>query len=44
MGLFSKLSESLKKTKNSLSGAINSMLGAFTKIDEDLLMSLKRYL
>lgn len=44
MGLFSKLSESLKKTKNSLSGAINSMLGAFTKIDEDLFDELEEIL
>lgn len=44
MGLFSKLSESLKKTKNSLSGAINTMLGAFTKIDEDLFEELEEIL
>lgn len=40
MSIFSKLSESLKKTRSSLSGAITSMIGAFTKIDEDLFEEL----
>ena len=44
MGLFSKLSESLKKTRSSLSGAVHSMLSSFTKIDEDLFEELEEIL
>ena len=31
MGLFSKISEGLRKTRDSISGAIGSMLSSFTK-------------
>ena len=44
MGFFSKLSEGLKKTKNSLMGSVNSMLRAFTKIDEELFEELEEIL
>lgn len=44
MGFFSKLSQSLKKTRSSLSGAIQSMLASFTKIDEDLFEELEEIL
>lgn len=44
MGLFQKLKESLKKTKDSFLGKIDKMLGAFTKIDEDLFEELEETL
>ena len=36
MGFFSKISAGLKKTRDSIMGSVNSMLHAFTKIDEEL--------
>ena len=36
MGIFAKIKEGLKKTRDSMSASVNSMLSAFTKIDEDL--------
>ena len=44
MGLFQKLKDSLKKTKDSFLGRIDKMLGAFTKIDEDLFEELEETL
>ena len=44
MGFFSKISQGLKKTRDSLAGAIDSMLGAFTKIDEELFEELEEIL
>ena len=44
MGFFSKIASGLKKTRESLSGAIDSMLGAFTKIDEELFEELEEIL
>ena len=44
MGLFSKIASGLRKTRESLSGAIDGMLGAFTKIDEDLFEELEEIL
>lgn len=44
MGLFSKLSEGLKKTRASLVESVNSMLHAFTKIDEELFEELEEIL
>ena len=36
MGFFDKIKAGLKKTRDSITGQINSMLHAFTKIDEEL--------
>ena len=44
MGLFSKLKEGLKKTKNNIIGQIDSMLKSFTKIDENLFEELEELL
>ena len=44
MGLFSKISQGLKKTRDSISGAVNSMLSAFTRIDEELFEELEEIL
>ena len=44
MGFFSKISAGLKKTRESISGAVNSMLSSFTKIDEDLFDELEEIL
>ena len=44
MGLFQKLKDSLKKTKDSFLGKIDKMLGAFTKIDEELFEELEETL
>lgn len=44
MGLFKKLKQGLSKTNNAFLGKINSMLGAFTKIDEDLFEELEETL
>ena len=40
MGFFSKISAGLKKTRDSIMGSVNSMLHAFTKIDEELFEEL----
>ena len=44
MGFFDKLSQGLKKTRDSISGAVGSMLSAFTRIDEDLFEELEEIL
>lgn len=44
MGLFGKITAGLKKTKESLTGAIDGMLSAFTKVDEELLEELEEIL
>lgn len=44
MGLFSKINEGLRKTRDSISGAIGSMLSSFTKIDDELFEELEEIL
>lgn len=44
MGLFSKIREGLKKTRDSVVGQIESMLKSFTKIDDDLFEELEELL
>lgn len=44
MGLFSKISQGLKKTRDSLMNTVSSMLRSFTKIDEDLFEELEEIL
>lgn len=44
MGFFSKIGEGLRKTRNNLSGAVNSVLKGFTKIDEELFEELEEIL
>ena len=44
MGLFSKIKEGLKKTRNAVMGQIDSMLKYFTKIDEELFEELEELL
>ena len=44
MGFFSKISQGLKKTRDSFSSAVNSVLSSFTKIDEDLFEELEEIL
>lgn len=44
MGLFSKIKEGLKKTRDSVVGQIDSMLKSFTKIDENLFEELEELL
>ena len=44
MGLFDKIKAGLKKTRENISNQINSMLHAFTKIDEDLFEELEEAL
>ncbi len=44
MGFFSKISQGLKKTRDSFSSAIGSVLSSFTKIDEDLFEELEETL
>ena len=44
MGFFSKISEGLKKTRDSLSGAMNNMLAGFRKVDEELFEELEEIL
>lgn len=44
MGFFSKITEGLRKTRDSLMGSVNSMLRAFTKIDEELFEELEEIL
>ena len=40
MGFFGKITAGLKKTRESLAGAIDGMLSAFTKVDEELFEEL----
>ena len=44
MGLFSKFEKALKKTRESISGQISSMLHSFTKIDDELFEELEELL
>ena len=44
MGLFSKIKDGLKKTRDSVIGQIDSMLKSFTKIDEELFEELEELL
>ena len=44
MGLFSRLSDGLKKTRDSMSGALDSMLKSFSKIDDELYEELEEVL
>ena len=44
MGIFAKIKEGLKKRRDSMSASVNSMLSAFTKIDEDLFEELEELL
>ncbi len=44
MGLFNKIGEGLRKTRESLMGTVNSMLHAFTRIDEELFEELEEIL
>ena len=44
MGFFSKIAEGLKKTKSSLSSALDGMLSVFTKIDDELFEELEEIL
>lgn len=44
MGFFGKIAAGLRKTRDTLSGAIDSMLSAFTKVDEELFEELEEIL
>ncbi|HAH79574.1 MAG TPA: signal recognition particle-docking protein FtsY [Ruminococcaceae bacterium] len=44
MGLFSKIRDGLKKTRESMGASMNSMLHSFTRIDDDLFESLEELL
>ena len=44
MGFFKKISEGLKKTRDSVVHQIDSMLKSFTKIDEELFEELEELL
>ncbi len=44
MGLFSKIKEGLKKTRDSISNNVTSLLNSFTKIDEELFEELEEIL
>lgn len=44
MGLFDKIKNGLKKTRNGVTGQINNMLGSFTNIDEELFEELEELL
>lgn len=44
MGLFQKIKEGLKKTRNGIMGQIDSLLKRFTKIDEELFEELEELL
>ncbi len=44
MGLFSKIKEGLKKTRDAIVGQIDTMLKSFTKIDEELFEELEELL
>ncbi|MBR4867782.1 MAG: signal recognition particle-docking protein FtsY [Clostridia bacterium] len=44
MGFFGKITAGLKKTRDTLSGAIDNMLSAFTKVDEELFEELEEIL
>lgn len=44
MGLFGKIFDGLKKTRDTLSGAVDSIVSGFTKIDEELFEELEEVL
>lgn len=44
MGLFSKIKEGLKKTRDGIMGQIDSLIKSFTKIDEELFEELEEVL
>ena len=44
MGLFAKIKEGLRKTRESMSASVTSMLSSFTKIDEELFEELEELL
>lgn len=44
MGFFNKIKQGLKKTRDSISGSIETMLHSFTKIDESLFEELEELL
>ncbi len=44
MGFFSKIKEGLKKTRNSITDSVNSIINSFTKIDEELFEELEEIL
>lgn len=44
MGLFKKISEGLKKTRDNMAGMLNSVFRSFTKIDEELFEELEEIL
>ncbi len=44
MGLFAKIKEGLRKTRESMSASVTSMLNSFTKIDEGLFEELEELL
>ena len=44
MGFFDKIKEGLRKTRENISGSIESMLNSFTKIDEELFEELEELL
>lgn len=44
MGLFGKIGQGLKKTRDSLMSSMNSMLRSFTRIDDDLFEELEEIL
>ena len=41
MGIFDKIREGLKKTRDNISGQITQMVNSFTKIDEELFEELE---
>lgn len=44
MGLFKKINSGLKKTRDSMSGAISSMLGGYSEIDDEVYEELEEIL
>lgn len=44
MGLFKKISDGLKKTRDNMAGMLNSVFSSFTKIDEELFEELEEIL
>ncbi len=44
MGIFSKINNGLKKTRDSFLGVVNNIVNSFTKIDEDLFEELEEAL
>ena len=44
MGFFKKISDGLKKTRDSFMGALTGLVNSFTKIDEELFEELEEIL